>query len=218
MKVISMTLGELGTSCYIVASDSKNAAVVDPAADPERIMAKLNENGLTLKMILLTHGHFDHTGAAAELIQKTGAKVYIHEKDECMLNDTTGVKNVSYLMPGYEYKPFSADVLLYGGDSFDLDEINFTVMNTPGHTAGSVMYFADNCIFAGDTVFEGSVGRTDFYSGDFKAQKQSLKRIAALQDDYVIYPGHGGSTTLKQEKQFNPYLADSRYDDFFDSL
>lgn len=216
MKIISMTLGELGTSCYLVASNKANAAMIDPAGNADRIISALEKNKLTLKMILLTHGHFDHTGAVSDLVSITSAKVYIHKNDACMLDNTN--KNVAYLVPGFVYKPFSADVLLSDGDTICLDEIEFKVMLTPGHTAGSVMYFAENCIFSGDTIFEGSVGRTDFYSGDFTAQRDSLKKIAALEDDYIIYPGHGGSTTLNQEKKFNPYLSDGRFSDFFDSL
>ena len=162
--------------------------------------------------ILLTHGHFDHTGAVADLKEQTGAKVYIHSKDECMLDDT--IKNVAYLCPGYSYKPFTADVLVSDGDIIRLDEIEFSVMHTPGHTAGSVVYFADDCMFAGDTIFEGSAGRTDFYSGDYIAQRNSLARIAALREDYLIYPGHGNSTTLKQEKKFNQFLGQSPVDFF----
>ena len=129
-----------------------------------------------------------------------------------MLDNT--VKNVAYLMPGFEYKPFTADVILSGGDSFEMDELIFDVMSTPGHTAGSVMYFTGNTIFSGDTIFEGSVGRTDFYSGDYMEQRKSLKRIALLREDYIIYPGHGGSTTLNQEKKFNPYLKNAMADLF----
>ena len=216
MNIITMTLGELGTSCYLVSSKSKNAAMIDPAGNADYIMSTLEKNNLTLKMILLTHGHFDHTGAVSDLVSQTGAKVYIHKNDECMLDDTN--RNVAYLAPGFVYKPFSADVLLSDGDKISLDEIEFRVMLTPGHTAGSVMYFAENCIFSGDTIFEGSVGRTDFYSGDFTAQRESLKKIADLEGDYIIYPGHGGSTTLKQEKKYNPYLTVGIRADFFDGL
>lgn len=212
MKVIPLTLGAMETSCYIIASEMNSAAVVDPADNAKKIMAEISGNGLILKEILLTHGHFDHTGAVADLKEMTGAKVYIHEKDVCMLDNT--VKNVAYLMPGFEYKPFTADVILSGGDSFEMDELIFDVMSTPGHTAGSVMYFTGNTIFSGDTIFEGSVGRTDFYSGDYMEQRKSLKRIALLREDYIIYPGHGGSTTLNQEKKFNPYLKNAMADLF----
>ncbi len=212
MEITRLTLGELGTNCYVVESVTGNAAVIDPADDAEAILRELEKNDAELQLILLTHGHFDHTGAVAELKEKTGARVYIHEKDECMTDDT--IKNVAYLSPGYEYKPFTADVLLTGGDIINLAEIEFSVMNTPGHTAGSVMYFAEDCIFAGDTIFEGSIGRTDFYSGDYAEQRKSLEKIAALTDDYKIYPGHGGSTTLKQEKLYNPFLSHSDSDIF----
>lgn len=212
MEVKTLTLGELGTNCYIVTSAAGNAALIDPADDAQRILDMLSAENAELKMILLTHGHFDHTGAVADLKEQTGAKVYIHAKDECMLDDT--IKNVAYLCPDYSYKPFTADVLLSGGDIIRLDEVEFSVMSTPGHTAGSVVFFADNCIFAGDTIFEGSAGRTDFYSGDYIAQRNSLARLAALREDCLIYPGHGGTTTLKQEKQFNPFLGQSSVDFF----
>ena len=126
----------------------------------------------------------------------------------------TYMKNVLHGDLGYSYKPFTADVLVSDGDIIRLDEIEFSVMHTPGHTAGSVVYFADNCMFAGDTIFEGSAGRTDFYSGDYIAQRNSLARIAALREDYLIYPGHGSSTTLKQEKKFNQFLGQSPVDFF----
>ena len=212
MEVKTLTLGELGTNCYIVTRAAGNAAVIDPADDAQRILDTLSAENAELKIILLTHGQYDHTGAVADLKEQTGAKVYIHAKDECMLDDT--IKNVAYLCPDYSYKPFTADVLLSGGDIIRLDEVEFSVMSTPGHTAGSVVFFADNCMFAGDTIFEGSAGRTDFYSGDYIAQRNSLARLAALREDYLIYPGHGETTTLKQEKQFNPFLGQSSVDFF----
>ena len=207
MQIITMNLGELDTSCYLLASDEGNAAMIDPAGDVDRIIEALSENSLVLKKILLTHGHFDHTGAVAQLKEITGAKVYLHADDECMLSDT--IKNAAYLVPGYNYTPFEADVLLSGGDMIFLDELEISVMHTPGHTKGSVMYFVNNSIFTGDTLFEGSVGRTDFYSGDIKAQRESLKRISALKENYTLYPGHGGATTLEDEKKYNPYLSSS---------
>ncbi len=214
MQIFPLTLGDLETNCYIIASDDGNAAVIDPAAECEAIMQVLEEENLYLTKILLTHGHFDHTGAVAELKEKTGAKVYLHEKDVCMVNDT--IKNVAYLDPYFEYKPYEADVLLSGGDVIFLDELEFSVMHTPGHTAGSVMYFIDDCIFAGDTIFEGSAGRTDFYSGDINAQRKSLERIYALRENYMIYSGHGFDTTLENEKKYNPFLADFRVSNTFD--
>lgn len=213
MQIITMNLGELDTSCYLLVSDEGNAAMIDPAGECDRIIEELSKNSLTLTKILLTHGHFDHTGAAAELKEITGAKVYIHADDECMLNDT--IKNVAYLVPGYTYKPFEADVLLSGGDMIFLDELEISVMHTPGHTKGSVMYFVNNSIFTGDTIFEGSVGRTDFYSGDINAQRETLKRISALRENYTLYPGHGGATTLEDEKKYNMYLGSSNMYDMF---
>ncbi|MBR4306096.1 MAG: MBL fold metallo-hydrolase, partial [Ruminiclostridium sp.] len=121
MQIITMNLGELDTSCYLLASDEGNAAMIDPAGDVDRIIEALSENSLVLKKILLTHGHFDHTGAVAQLKEITGAKVYLHADDEGMLSDT--IKNAAYLVPGYNYTPFEADVLLSGGDMIFLDEL-----------------------------------------------------------------------------------------------
>lgn len=213
MKIEMLELGALGTDCYIVSSESKNAVVIDPADEADVILSSIRENGLNLKYILLTHGHFDHTGAVAELIKETGAKVYIHSSDECMLNDE--IKNVSYLLPGYKYHSFVADVLVEDGDEIKMDEITFRVMHTPGHTAGSVMYIAEDCIFSGDTIFACGVGRTDFYSGDLKAQRKSLSAIAALDGEYRIFPGHGPDTTLAYEIEENPYLPHKGYEDLF---
>jgi glyoxylase-like metal-dependent hydrolase (beta-lactamase superfamily II) len=213
MQIITMNLGELETSCYLLISDEGNAAMIDPAGDCDKIIEALSVNSVVLTKILLTHGHFDHTGAVAQLKDITGAKVYIHANDECMLNDT--IKNVAYLVPGYDYKPFQADVLLTGGDMIFLDELEISVMHTPGHTKGSVMYFVNDCIFTGDTIFEGSVGRTDFYSGDITAQRETLKRISALRTNYTLYPGHGDSTTLENEKKHNIYLGNVNMYDMF---
>ena len=213
MQIITMNLGELDTSCYLLVSDEGNAAMIDPAGECDKIVEELSKNSVVLTKILLTHGHFDHTGAVAELKEITGAKVYIHADDECMLSDT--IKNVAYLAPGFEYKPFEADVLLSGGDMIFLDELEISVMHTPGHTKGSVMYFVNNSVFTGDTIFEGSVGRTDFYSGDIKAQRETLKRISALKENYTLYPGHGGATTLEDEKKYNMYLGSSNMYDMF---
>lgn len=204
MKIITLHLGELDTSCYIVSSDKGSAAVIDPADNAPLILDKLKQNGLTLEAILLTHGHFDHTGAVAALKNKTDAKIYLHSADADMPYDNR--KNVSYLLPGYVLQPFDPDVIISDGDKIKLDEITFTVMHTPGHTDGSVMFITDNCIFSGDTIFCGSVGRTDFYSGSIKKQRESLAKISNMSGNYEIYPGHGEATDLKTEKAYNPYL------------
>ena len=205
IKVYKFVTGFLSANTYILVKEGETDAVaIDIGGDENVLVEAEKKGGFTIKAVLLTHGHFDHTGAVAELKEITGAKVYIHADDECMLNDT--IKNVAYLVPGYEYKPFEADVLLTGGDMIFLDELDISVMHTPGHTKGSVMYFVNDCIFTGDTIFEGSVGRTDFYSGDISAQRETLKRISALRTNYTLYPGHGEATTLDNEKKFNMYL------------
>lgn len=129
MEIKTLTLGELGTNCYIVISAAGNAAVIDPADDAQRILDTLGKENAELKMILLTHGHFDHTGAVADLKEQTGAKVYIHSKDECMLDDT--IKNVAYLCPGHSYKPLLPMCLFPTGTSYALMRLNSALCIPP---------------------------------------------------------------------------------------
>lgn len=203
--VIKLSLGGLQTNSYIIALDNGSAAVVDPAADAERILSVLEENKLTLKKILLTHGHFDHTGACVELRKRTGAEICIHEKDAELLAD--GEKALAFFEPRLVYKPFAADVLLSDGDVVDVDGLRLAVILTAGHTRGSVCYIAENHIFVGDTVFAGSVGRTDCYGGNFKEQCDSLRRLSELHGEYILHTGHGEDTTLYDEVAFNPFFV-----------
>lgn len=204
-KVYTLTLGCVQTNCRVVAFESGNAVVIDPAGETEAILSLLEEKGLTVVKILLTHGHFDHTGACVSLKEKTGAEIYIHEKDEELLED--GEKALAFFDPRLVYVPFKADALLNDGDTVEQDDCVFRVMHTPGHTPGSVCYILGEHIFAGDTVFAGSVGRTDCYGGNFRSQCESLKRLAALHGEYIIHPGHGEDTTLYDELCGNPFFV-----------
>ncbi len=203
--VIGLQLGELQTNSFIIAADDGSAAVVDPAANAAEILSVLAEEGLTLKKILLTHGHFDHTGACVQLRKETGAEIYIHKDDEELLED--GGKALAFFVPTLVYEPFRADVLLSGEETVEVGGCEFRVLHTPGHTRGSVCYIGGNRIFAGDTFFCGSVGRTDCYGGDSGAQAQSLRRVAALRGEYIVHAGHGGDTTLYDEVNFNPFFV-----------
>lgn len=203
--VIRLTLGSLQTNCFIAAFSDGSAAVFDPAADAEEILSVLNEKKLTLKKILLTHGHFDHTGACIALRKETGADIYIHERDAELLDD--GEKALAFFNPTLAYKPFEADVLLKDKDIVEVGGCSFEVMLTAGHTRGSVCYLAGNHAFVGDTVFCGSVGRTDCYGGDFAEQCKSLKKLSELKTEYILHTGHGNDTTLYDELNFNPYFV-----------
>lgn len=213
MKIHQMSVGELGTNCYIVVSEQNNALVIDAGANAKEILNFTKKNQTTIKILLLTHAHFDHIGAVYELQQQTGAKVVLHKDENELLLDP--LKNVANLFISLDvFHPIKADVLLQDGDTIDLDEISLKVMHTPGHTKGSCVYYADGVMFSGDTLFQQSVGRTDFYGGSMDDMKQSMKKLSQLSDDYTVLPGHGGKTTLQYEKITNPYMG-TNYDDIF---
>ena len=204
MKIIVMQVGMLSVNCYIVVSDSQNAAVIDPGGEAERILDYLQTNKLTLKRILLTHGHIDHIGAVKVLKDRTGAEIYIHDLDAEMLNDS--VKNLASPFR-MAYQPVSPDHTFSDASRISLDEITFTVMHTPGHTKGSSVFLTGTTMFSGDTLFQGSIGRTDFYGGDYEVMQRSLKKLSELETDYTVLSGHGEKTTLGEEKKYNPYLG-----------
>ena len=211
MDVIRLTLSPLATNCYIVKTDENSGVVIDPADSADIILAAAEEKDIQLKKILLTHGHFDHTGAAAAIKEKLNIPLYIHTDDECMLSD--GEKALAYFCPEKPFNKVEADLLVKDGDVVSQDGVKFRVLHTPGHSAGSVCYIVDiadglNLMFAGDTIFKDSIGRSDGYSGDYIVQQKTLDKLKNMAEDYLIYPGHGPSTTLLEEKRFNPFISD----------
>ena len=209
MEIKRLILSPLGTNCYLVKTGDGSGVVIDPADEGEVILAKAAEMDMKIEKILLTHGHFDHTGAVNFLKEKTGAQMYIHSDDVCMLTD--GDKALAYFCPSMPFEQKTADVVIKDGDEIAQDGVIFKVMHTPGHSAGSVCFIAKNTdgmdvMFSGDTIFRNSIGRSDGYSGDYIVQKKTLDRLKALEDDYLILSGHGESTTLKEEKLFNPFI------------
>lgn len=193
MKIYTLPLGQLQTNCYLVADGDGVAAVIDPAAEPERILQTARESSLTIRAILLTHGHFDHVGAIAGLTQALHCPVWMHENELTL---------PEYLTDGPLYYTDG-----YGeGDTVTVGKLNFTVLHTPGHTPGSVCLRCEDALFTGDTLFAGSCGRTDFSGGSGSEMCRSLRRLAQLPGDLAVYPGHGEATTLEREKRENPYL------------
>lgn len=197
MQISVLPLGALQTNCYVVTDEqTKTCAVIDPADDGERIADALSRLGLTLKLILLTHGHYDHVSGVRALHDATGAPVYLNARDTALPESMTAG-------PLFFTNPYDE------GDELALGGISFRVLATPGHTPGSVCLLADDVLFAGDTLFQGSCGRTDLPCGSMTALYASLRKLSALPGDYRVYPGHGGDTTLAAERAGNFYLKEA---------
>lgn len=208
MNLMTVSVGMLGTNCYIAGS-AKSCAVIDPGAQPEKIIAAIEGEGLDVRYILLTHGHHDHIGGVRKLMEKfPDAELFIGKNDLEMLTDgSKSYARVKYDKSGDFF--IEQAKTLSDGDVLEFDGVRITVLETPGHTKGGVCYICDNAIFSGDTLFFGDVGRCDLYGGDYGVMKQSLLKIIALNGDYGVYPGHGEATTLDYERQNNPYIAEA---------
>ena len=194
MKVYVLPLGDYQTNCYIIHEDScTGCCVIDPGYQSEDILDFCRDKDLAIEAILLTHGHFDHVGAVKELAAETGCRVYLHEADLAMPPMMTAGK--LYYTDLYDE-----------GDTLNLAGLTISVLHTPGHTPGSVCLIADSHLFSGDTLFAMSCGRTDLPGGSWKIIQASLHRLSQLEGSYWVNPGHGESTTLAQEKKYNPYM------------
>lgn len=193
MNLHRLTVGPLQTNCYLVADESGVCAVIDPGDEPEKILAYAREHGLRICAVLLTHGHFDHVGGVRAIAQATACPVWMHEKDLTLRTAMT--------VAAPYYTDFYAE-----GDEVAVGSLRFLVMETPGHTPGSVCLLCENTLFTGDTLFAGSCGRTDL-GGNAQNMRRSLARLAAIRENYTVCPGHGAGSTLEAERAGNPYLA-----------
>jgi hydroxyacylglutathione hydrolase len=207
MKIRMATVGQLQENCFIFnADDSDKAVVVDPGEEGDRLLGYLREEGLTVEAILLTHTHFDHVGAVAQLARETGAPVYCPEQEaEVLANINDYVR-----FPGFgPFEAYDADVLVNGGDVLELAGLTIDVLFVPGHSPGHVAYSvaAHGALFSGDVLFQGSVGRTDLPGGDHETLLRSIAMLLdTLPDETQVLPGHMGPTTLGAERQTNPFL------------
>lgn len=202
MKLLTFILGDMGTNCYFVIDEpSKECIIVDPAADAPRIYEKIVSLALKVKYIVLTHAHFDHMLALEELRDLTGAPLAIHRLDNELLPHPEQTCMLRF--GGRSDSIRQAELLLEDGDLLMLGQSRIMVMHTPGHTPGSICLIFDDVILSGDTLFREDIGRYDLYGGDFRQLQASVKRIAALEGDYKIYPGHGPSTRLSYEREHN---------------
>lgn len=205
MQIELLINGDMGgcSNCYGLLTE-KSAVVIDPARCTQRVLEFLIANKDKSRLILLTHAHFDHIGGARELREKTGVKIAIGANEEFALSDNS--YNLSSLF-GINLTPFNADYTIEDDEEFTVGDITFKAVETAGHTVGSMCYFANDCLFSGDTLFRLTAGRTDFMGGDAGKMKTSLDRIMWLLDDGVkVYAGHGESTTIGYERMHNPYL------------
>lgn len=198
--------GHMQANCYIIGCPATNeAAVVDPGGDADRILARLKARGLRLRYIILTHGHVDHIAALGEVRDATGAEVLIHAGDAEMLTDPT--RNLSFFM-GRRLRFSPAERLLADGDTIEVGTVRLEVVHTPGHTPGGICLKTDDLVITGDTLFAGSVGRSDFPGGNHRQLIRSIKeRLLCLPGHTRVYPGHGPETTIEEEKRYNPFLA-----------
>lgn len=208
MKIKTMPLGLFEANCYLL-SDSKVCVVIDPAEDAP-VLSYLAEQGLTLGAILLTHGHFDHVWGVAALKAATGAPVYCHAADVELLRHPNLAAGAFGQIP---CPPCDADAAVKDGGTLTVGEMTFTFLHTPGHSKGSVVIVCGDHWFTGDTLFAGSVGRTDLYGGDMEILMQSLAalcgRAGTDPSEITIYPGHGNPSNLAEECRYNPYLRRS---------
>ncbi len=202
MDIKVLPLGHIKSNCYLISTE-KSAIVIDPGFNSLNVTEFLKTNCHKERLILLTHSHFDHIGGAYNLRTNTNTKIAIGEKDNFGLSDT-------YINLSNKFHagllPFSADILLKDSEEYTVGDISFKVIHTPGHTVGSVCFLFENILFSGDTLFCESIGRTDFYGGDFNQLERSIKKLYSLDDNTIVLSGHGEKTSISHEKINNPFI------------
>ncbi len=194
------------TNCYVVGcEETKKGVIIDPGDEVDRILMEAVEEKLSIVYIINTHGHFDHVGGNSRLKKATGADLMIHPLDAPMLQDVAASAANWGLQADNSPEP---DRLLNDGDTVSFGNLTFKVYHTPGHTAGGISLHSNSDVFVGDTLFAGSVGRTDFPGGDFDLLKSSIhEKLFTLDDSVTVWPGHNQQTTIGREKRMNPFVG-----------
>jgi len=208
LAVDSLQLGPIGTNCYVVRADrgAAEAVVVDPAGDAATIRLELAGHGERCAAILVTHGHWDHLLGVADLAEGTGAEVWMAEGERDLLE-----RLPEFAPAGVGARPYTPEHLLAGGETVEAAGISFEVLAVPGHSPAHLAYQADGCLFSGDVLFSGSVGRVDLPGADWDTLVASIRSlVAGYPPETVVYPGHGAPTTLGAELAHNPFLAELR--------
>ena len=202
------TVGPFASNCYIVGSESsKRGIIIDPGAEAKLILKTVNDLGLTISLIVVTHMHFDHVGALTPVKEGTGAKFALHEAETA-----AGLGVFSRMLSSMTGGSFSQlpkpDRLLKEGDTIDIDGLHFTVLHTPGHSPGGISLYGNGVLFSGDTLFNYGIGRTDFPGCSYDQLMDSIQnKLMTLPDETIVYPGHGPSTTIGEERRSNPFLV-----------
>ena len=203
IKDIKMITGGMcETNSYIISDENGVCVIVDPEGRADVYTRYIESNALKPEAILLTHAHFDHIGAMEPLRKEYSVKVYAGEREKTVLNDPR-INLTSMIGQG---RSFEADVYLSDGEEFTIGSMTFKTVYTPGHTCGSVVYLIDRVMIAGDTLFMGSCGRTDFPTGDWGKMNESLQMLKNLDGDYRVLSGHGPETTLERERRTNMFM------------
>ncbi|MCE5204395.1 MAG: MBL fold metallo-hydrolase [Coriobacteriales bacterium] len=202
MIVKRLILGPLETNCWLVSDDVGGPMlVIDPAGDEDELLEAVGDRPVAA--IVLTHGHFDHLGAAVAVVTHTRAPLLVHEADAKAITSAEGNGGAVF---GFALIAPAPERTLADGDTIEAGDITLTVLHVPGHTPGSIALLGEGHLFSGDTLFAGSVGRTDFPGGDPTAIRASVARLAALPDDTRVHPGHGPDTTIGRERRVNPFF------------
>lgn len=204
MEIVRIPAGIYAANCYVIYDNTKEGVIIDPGGDADDILKVIKEEQLNIKYIILTHGHGDHIGGVLELKDALGVTVMVHEEDSEMLMD--GEKNLSTLMPvgTVEIEP---DTLLKDGDKIKFGNEEIIVIHTPGHTKGGICLKIQDNIITGDTLFAGSIGRTDLFGGDYGQIIKSIKeKLLNYPNETRVFPGHGSASTIGKEKTSNQFL------------
>jgi glyoxylase-like metal-dependent hydrolase (beta-lactamase superfamily II) len=202
-----LVVGPLACNCYIVGDETtKQGMVIDPGAEGRAILRAVSELGLSIKLIVVTHAHFDHVGAVPAVKEATGAQLAIHEADASMRLGPFA-RMMASISGGSFSRSSQPERLLRDGDVIEIDSLRFTVLHTPGHSLGGISLYGHGMVFTGDTLFNYGVGRSDFPGCSHRQLIDSIKRkLMSLPDDTIVYPGHGPPTTIGEEKRGNPFL------------
>ena len=200
MKVEKLILGKIDNNTYIVSNNGK-CVIVDPSDGFLEIMEAVKKSGAVVEAILITHAHWDHVFSLNQIKAATGAPIYMHQDDQSLL--TRSMTRIGESVP-------EIDVLVKGGESFEVIDMDCRVLHTPGHAKGCVCYLMGDAMFCGDTLFRNSIGRTDLSTSNPTAMEQTIVMLAQIKEDYTLYPGHGDESTLQYEIENNPYFIQAR--------